>query len=398
MKELFKAYVFLAIFLLGCQSNDKVSLNHKQSAMKSQRGILDLYVDAFVISACKSSGQYNMTMSVRLENNTNDTIVIPSSKQATDDMATSSSYIEGTLYGQRVRFHQNDGDKQIPPHCETVLELFLDNFKPVPQGVYLSDDVICGDSIRSMSLDYVYKPSMSDKPKICRNIHFHAMQNFPLTVAPSNWAFPQISQCLKTIPVLLEGRFNQEFQTRMKYKKSNRDCVDKGVLDCYVGKVFVSAQEQTGHYNLAMSTVIWNNSADTVWLPMRKDVKYREAEETNVAYIHAVLLGKNVKINMWARTNWVPPYEKVRTVLFLKNFDISKDEFSNSKTICEDDLRNMSLIYHYQALNIEDPRMCKDVLFHVGQRTRLVVAPSNLHCGEIPLSYQKVYKGEPVDY
>lgn len=58
----------------------------------------------------------------------------------------------------------------------------------------------------------------------------------------------------------------------------------------------------------------------------------------------------------------------------------------------------MSLIYHYQALNIEDPRMCKDVLFHVGQRTRLVVAPSNLHCGEIPLSYQKVYKGEPVDY
>ncbi len=65
MKELFKAYVFLAIFLLGCQSNDKVSLNHKQSAMKSQRGILDLYVDAFVISACKSSGQYNMTMSVR---------------------------------------------------------------------------------------------------------------------------------------------------------------------------------------------------------------------------------------------------------------------------------------------------------------------------------------------
>lgn len=165
------------------------------------------------------------------------------------------------------------------------------------------------------------------------------MQNFPLTVAPSNWAFPQISQCLKTIPVLLEGRFNQEFQTRMKYKKSNRDCVDKGVLDCYVGKVFVSAQEQTGHYNLAMSTVIWNNSADTVWLPMRKDVKYREAEETKVAYIHAVLLGKNVKINMWARTNWVPPYEKVRTVLFLKNFDISKDEFSNTKlfvkTICE---------------------------------------------------------------
>lgn len=125
----------------------------------------------------------------------------------------------------------------------------------------------------------------------------------------------------------------------MKYKKSNRDCVDKGVLDCYVGKVFVSAQEQTGHYNLAMSTVIWNNSADTVWLPMRKDVKYREAEETKVAYIHAVLLGKNVKINMWARTNWVPPYEKVRTVLFLKNFDISKDEFSNTKlfvkTICE---------------------------------------------------------------
>lgn len=49
-------------------------------------------------------------------------------------------------------------------------------------------------------------------------------------------------------------------------------------------------------------------------------------------------------------------------------------------------------------LSMDDPRMCKGIRFHVGHRTRLVVVPSNLGCGEIPLSCQKVYKGEPIDY
>lgn len=399
MRQLFNALVFLVVFLLGCQSNNsKVSLNGpKRSVTNIQRGTLEFYVDAFAIAACKSNGQYNIAMLVRLANNTNDTIVVPSSKQAifNDGICTFPSYIEGTLYGQKVRFRQMGGDEQIPPHSDIMLELFLESFRPVPQSVYMIEDVICCDSIRSMSLDYVYKPSVSDKLKTCRYIHFNAMQNAVFAVVPSNLAFLHITQNLKTIPELFEGSANQEGQASIM---SNWACADKGMLDCHVGKVFVSAQKQHGFYNLAMSTVIWNNSTDTVWLPTRKDEIYQEAVKTNVFYVNAVLLDRTAQIVTWSRTNYIPPYDKVRMVLFLENFDVAKGKCSNEKTISENSLRNISLKYYYHPLSMDDPRMCKDIRFHVGQRTRLVVVPSNLGCGEIPLSYQKVYKGAPIDY
>lgn len=399
MRQLFNALVFLVVFLLGCQSNNsKVSLNGpKRSVTNIQRGTLEFYVDAFAIAACKSNGQYNIAMLVRLANNTNDTIVVPSSKQAifNDGICTFPSYIEGTLYGQKVRFRQMGGDEQIPPHSDIMLELFLESFRPVPQSVYMIEDVICCDSIRSMSLDYVYKPSVSDKLKTCRYIHFNAMQNAVFAVVPSNLAFLHITQNLKTIPELFEGSANQEGQASIM---SNWACADKGMLDCHVGKVFVSAQKQHGFYNLAMSTVIWNNSTDTVWLPTRKDEIYQEAVKTNVFYVNAVLLDRTAQIVTWSRTNYIPPYDKVRMVLFLENFDVAKGKCSNEKTISENSLRNISLKYYYHPLSMDDPRMCKDIRFHVGQRTRLVVVPSNLGCGEIPLSYQKVYKGNPIDY
>ena len=399
MRQLFNALVFLVVFLLGCQSNNsKVSLyGPKRSVTNFQRGTLEFYVDAFTIAACKSNGQYNIAMLVRLANNTNDTIVVPSSKQAifNDGICTFPSYIEGTLYGQKVRFRQMGGDEQIPPHGDIMLELFLDNFRPVPQSIYMIEDVICCDSIRSMSLDYVYKPSVSDKLKTCRYIHFNAMQNAVFAVVPSNLAFLHITQNLKTIPELFEGSANQEGQASIM---SNWACADKGMLDCHVGKVFVSAQKQHGFYNLAMSTVIWNNLTDTVWLPTRKDEIYQEAVKTNVFYVNAVLLDRTAQIVTWSRTNYIPPYDKVRMVLFLENFDVAKGKCSNEKTIYENSLRNISLKYHYHPLSMDDPRMCKDIRFHVGQRTRLVVVPSNLGCGEIPLSYQKVYKGDPIDY
>ena len=399
MRQLFNALVFLVVFLLGCQSNNsKVSLyGPKRSVTNIQRGTLEFYVDAFAIAACKSNGQYNIAMLVRLDNNTNDTIVVPSSKQAifNDGICTFPSYIEGTLYGQKVRFRQMGGDEQIPPHSDIMLELFLESFRPVPQSVYMIEDVICCDSIRSMSLDYVYKPSVSDKLKTCRYIHFNAMQNAVFAVVPSNLAFLHITQNLKTIPELFEGSANQEGQASIM---SNWACADKGMLDCHVGKVFVSAQKQHGFYNLAMSTVIWNNSTDTVWLPTRKDEIYQEAVKTNVFYVNAVLLDRTAQIVTWSRTNYIPPYDKVRMVLFLENFDVAKGKCSNEKTIYENSLRNISLKYHYHPLSMDDPRMCKDIRFHVGQRTRLVVVPSNLGCGEIPLSYQKVYKGDPIDY
>lgn len=293
MRQLFNALVFLVVFLLGCQSNNsKVPLNGpKRSVTNIKRGTLEFYVDAFTIAACKSNGQYNIAMLVRLANNTNDTIVVPSSKQAifNDGICTFPSYIEGTLYGQKVRFRQMGGDEQIPPHGDIMLELFLDNFRPVPQSIYMIEDVICCDSIRSMSLDYVYKPSESDKLKTCRYIHFNAMQNAAFAVAPSDLAFLHITQNLKTIPELFEGSANQEGQASIM---SNWACADKGMLDCHVGKVFVSAQKQHGFYNLAMSTVIWNNSTDTVWLPTRKDEIYQEAVKTNVFYVNAVLLDR----------------------------------------------------------------------------------------------------------
>lgn len=399
MRQLFNALVFLVVFLLGCQSNNsKVSLNGpKRSVTNIQRGTLEFYVDAFAIAACKSNGQYNIAMLVRLANNTNDTIVVPSPKQAifNDGICTFPSYIEGTLYGQKVRFRQMGGDEQIPPHSDIMLELFLESFRPVPQSVYMIEDVICCDSIRSMSLDYVYKPSVSDKLKTCRYIHFNAMQNAVFAVVPSNLAFLHITQNLKTIPELFEGSANQEGQASIM---SNWACADKGMLDCHVGKVFVSAQKQHGFYNLAMSTVIWNNSTDTVWLPTRKDEIYQEAVKTNVFYVNAVLLDRTAQIVTWSRTNYIPPYDKVRMVLFLENFDVAKGKCSNEKTISENSLRNISLKYYYHPLSMDDPRMCKDIRFHVGQRTRLVVVPSNLGCGEIPLSYQKVYKGDPIDY
>ncbi len=399
MRQLFNALVFLVVFLLGCQSNNsKVSLNGpKRSVTNIKRGTLEFYVDAFAIAACKSNGQYNIAMLVRLANNTNDTIAVPSSKQAifNDGIGTFPSYIEGTLYGQKIRFRQMGGDEQIPPHSDKMLELFLDNFRPVPQSVYMIEDVICCDSIRSMSLDYVYKPSVSDKLKTCRYIHFNAMQNAVFAVVPSNLAFLHITQNLKAIPELFEGSANQEGQASIM---SNWACADKGMLDCHVGKVFVSAQKQHGFYNLAMSTVIWNNSTDTVWLPTRKDEIYQEAVKTNVFYVNAVLLDRTAQIVTWSRTNYIPPYDKVRMVLFLENFDVAKGKCSNEKTISENSLRNISLKYYYHPLSMDDPRMCKDIRFHVGQRTRLVVVPSNLGCGEIPLSYQKVYKGDPIDY
>lgn len=399
MRQLFNALVFLVVFLLGCQSNNsKVSLNGpKRSVTNIQRGTLEFYVDAFAIAACKSNGQYNIAMLVRLANNTNDTIVVPSSKQAifNDGIGTFPSYIEGSLYGQKIRFRQMGGDEQIPPHSDIMLELFLESFRPVPQSVYMIEDVICCDSIRSMSLDYVYKPSVSDKLKTCRYIHFNAMQNAVFAVVPSNLAFLHITQNLKAIPELFEGSANQEGQASIM---SNWACADKGMLDCHVGKVFVSAQKQHGFYNLAMSTVIWNNSTDTVWLPTRKDEIYQEAVKTNVFYVNAVLLDRTAQIVTRSRTNYIPPYDKVRMVLFLENFDVAKGKCSNEKTISENSLRNISLKYYYHPLSMDDPRMCKDIRFHVGLRTRLVVVPSNLGCGEIPLSYQKVYKGNPIDY
>lgn len=401
MRQLFKAYVFLAILLLGCQSNDnKAPLIHKQDKMNSQQGILEFFADALVISSCKSSGQYNLVMSARLRNNTNDTIIIPSSKHTTsnDNMTVSPSYIEGTLYGQRVRLCQRNSGKQISPHSDVVLELFLENFKPAPQGIYVSDFVICGDSIRSMLLDYVYKPSINDKLNTCLNIHFHSMQNTALIVAPSNLAISQMSQCFKTISELFEDLPSPKGQMNIKYEKSNWDCSDNGMVDCHVGKVFVSAQEQQGLYNLAISTVVWNNSCDTVWLPMRKDVAYQEAGDSDVSYFNSVLLEKTAKISIWSRTNYVPPYGMVRVAFFLKDYDAAKSKCSNDKTLSEDGLRTMRLIYHYHPLSVDDSRMCKGIDFHVGQRTSLVVVPNNLRCGEIPLLYQKVHKGEPIDY
>lgn len=402
MRQLFNALVFLVVFLLGCQSNNsKVPLNGpKRSVTNIKRGTLEFYVDAFTIAACKSNGQYNIAMLVRLANNTNDTIAVPSSKQAifNDGIGTFPSYIEGTLYGQKVRFRQMGGDEQIPPHGDIMLELFLDNFRPVPQSIYMIEDVICCDSIRSMSLDYVYKPSESDKLNTCRYIHFNAMQNAAFAVAPSDLAFLHITQNLRAIPELFEGSANHEGQANIMCEKGNWGCADNGMLDCHVGKVFVSAQKQHGRYNLAMSTVIWNNSTDTVWLPMRKDEIYQETVKPNVFYVNAVLLDRTAQIGMWPRTNYIPPYDKVRVVLFLENFDVAKGKCSNEKTIYENSMRNISLKYYYHPLSMDDPCMCKGIRFHVGHRTRLVVVPSNLGCGEIPLSCQKVYKGEPIDY
>lgn len=122
------------------------------------------------------------------------------------------------------------------------------------------------------------------------------------------------------------------------------------------------------------------------------------ADGGNLHNKNSVLLGKTAKISMWSRTNYVPPYGMVRVAFFLKDYDAAKSKCSNDKTMCEDGLRTMRLIYHYHPLSVDDSRMCKGIDFHVGQRTSLVVVPNNLRCGEIPLLYQKVRKGEPIDY
>ena len=169
-----------------------------------------------------------------------------------------------------------------------------------------------------------------------------------------------------------------------KNKQANQG--DK-ILDCYIGKMRVAEYPTTDSYWLFISTIIVNNTNDTIYLyPEKITNNYPGA--LCASYVQGIMKSDTIIFEKRFRGNTVAPKDTSR-LLLVKRFytpiiadSLFLKEFENIKLSCI-----------YDSITSNNPKILEDIVFHRNEKT-------NCNIGDIDKWHDvKIrMKGEPMDY
>jgi hypothetical protein len=161
----------------------------------------------------------------------------------------------------------------------------------------------------------------------------------------------------------------------------------RNVLDCYIGKMRLAEYGKTGSYWLFISSILVNNTSDTVYLyPEKITNNYPGA--LCASFVQGIMKSDTIVFEKRIREYMIAPKDTSRLLLVKRFYDpVIKDsllfqEFENIKLACIND-----------SFTSNNPKILKDIIFHRNERT-------NCRIGDVDKWHDVHLRmpGEPMDY
>ncbi len=166
-------------------------------------------------------------------------------------------------------------------------------------------------------------------------------------------------------------------------KGSNRS----NVLDCYIGKMRLAEYGETGSYWLFISSILVNNTDDTVYLyPEKTDNNYPGA--LCASFVKGIMKNDTIVFEKRLREYTIAPKDTSRLLLVKRFYEpviadsLLFQEFENIKLTCI-----------YDSFTSNNPKILKDIIFHRNEKT-------NCRIGNVEKWHDVHLRmpGEPMDY
>jgi len=165
--------------------------------------------------------------------------------------------------------------------------------------------------------------------------------------------------------------------------KSNRS----NILDCYIGKMRVAEYPNTGTYWLFISSILVNNTNDTIYLyPMKLDFIYPGM--LCASFVQGVMESDTIVFEKIFRGYLIAPNDTSRLLLLNRFY---KPEIEDSLLFKEFEKIKLSCVT--DSFISDNPKSLKDIVFHRTEKT-------NCQIGDIEKEFDVHLrmKGEPLDY
>ena len=170
--------------------------------------------------------------------------------------------------------------------------------------------------------------------------------------------------------------------------KSRQEGFDRSnVLDCYIGKMRIAEYGTSGSYWLFISSILVNNTNDTIYLYPEKTGKNNPGSLC-ASFVQGIMRSDTIDFEKRSREYSVAPNDTSRLLLVSRFYKpVIADslfylEFENIKLTCECD-----------SFKSSNPKMLKEIVFHKNEKT-------NCSIGDIE-KWHDIHlrmKGEPMDY
>ncbi len=159
------------------------------------------------------------------------------------------------------------------------------------------------------------------------------------------------------------------------------------ILDCYIGKMRVAEYPTTNSYWLFISSILVNNTADTIYL-------YPEKMENNypgslcASFVQGIMKSDTITFEKRFRGYTVAPKDTSRLLLVKRFYEpkiadsLFLEEFEDIKLTCM-----------YDSFKSNHPKILKDIVFHKNEKTNCCIGDID-KWHDIKLRM----KGEPMDY
>ena len=166
-------------------------------------------------------------------------------------------------------------------------------------------------------------------------------------------------------------------------KEPNR----RNVLDCYIGKMRVAEYPAADSYWLFISSILVNNTADTIYLyPEKNDTLYPKA--LCASFVQGIMKSDTITFEKRFRGYTVAPNDTIRLELVKRFYKPVIDD-----SLLLQEFKNIELDYSYDSFKSNNPKILEDIVFHRNEKTNC-----SLEDIEMGFDVQLRMKGEPMDY
>lgn len=169
--------------------------------------------------------------------------------------------------------------------------------------------------------------------------------------------------------------------------KNEQPNQDGKILDCYIGKMRVAEYPTTDSYWLFISTILVNNTSDTIYL-------YPESITNNypgslcASYVQGIMRSDTIIFEKRFRGKTIAPRDTSR-LLLVKRF--YKPLIADSLFFKE--FENIKLTCVYDSFKSTHPKILQDIVFHKNEKTNCCIGDVD-KWHDIKLRMN----GEPLDY
>ena len=170
--------------------------------------------------------------------------------------------------------------------------------------------------------------------------------------------------------------------------KSEKKGPDRSnILDCYIGKMRVAEYPTTNSYWLFISSILVNNTNDTIYLYPEK-VNNNYPGSLCASYVQGMMMSDTIIFEKRFRGYTIAPKDTSRLLLIKRFYE---PVISDSLFLKE--FEDIKLACIHDSFKSNNPKMLQDIVFHRNEKTNCCIGDID-KWHDIKLRM----KGEPMDY